>query len=98
METAVLPEQRAQEPPVELDESDQDLAHRSRILDQSTATLAVISAFVALPAAGLAFTTRSTAGNSCWRCRKDSRTTRFILLRLTALPAAFTPTASPSLA
>ena len=55
METAVLPEQRAQEPPIELDESDQDLAHRSRILDQSTATLAVISAFVALPAAGLAF-------------------------------------------
>ena len=64
MEAAVRPEQRTQEPPIELDEPDQDAAHRWRILFQSAVTLAVMSALLALPAAGLAFTTRSTAGSS----------------------------------
>ena len=38
---------------------------------------------------GLALTTRSTAGSSCWCRRKDSRTRRRRRLRATALPARF---------
>src|SRR5512136_2285517 len=63
MEPAVRPEQRAHEPSIELDETDQDRAHRSTILAQSAARLASICAFVALLAAARAFTTMSTGGS-----------------------------------
>ena len=98
VEAAVRAEQRAHEPPVQLDEADQERAHRWRTLSQSASTLARSAALLADPAPGLAFTTRSTDGNSCWLARKVSRTMRFTRLRLTALPAARTPTAKPSLA
>ena len=98
METAVRPEQRAHEPPVQLDQADQERAHRCRTLSQSASTLARNAVVLACPAPGLAFTTRSTDGSSCWVTRKVSRTSRLTRLRLTALPAARTPTASPSLA
>ena len=41
VEPAVRPEQRAHEPTVELNEADQERAHRSAILAQSVTTLAV---------------------------------------------------------
>ena len=98
MEAAVRPEQRAHEPPVQLDQADQERAHRWRTLSQSASTLARNAVVLACPAPGLAFTTRSTDGSSCWVTRNVSRTTRLTRLRRTALPAARTPTASPSLA
>ena len=48
MEAAVRPEQRAEEPPVELDEADQERAHRRTILSQSDRRLARICALVRL--------------------------------------------------
>jgi len=58
--------------------------------------LAASSARDAFPAPGLAFTTTSTGGSSCWVSRKRSRTTRFTRFRFTAQPAARIPTAIPS--
>src|SRR6185437_12253413 len=47
-------------------------------------------------ACGRALTTRSTAGRECWCNRNDSRMTRRMRLRSTALPAVRTATAMPS--
>jgi hypothetical protein len=65
IEAAIRPKQRADEPPVQLDDADQDRAHRWDILARSVVTLAASSARDAFPAAGFAFTTTSTGGSSC---------------------------------
>ncbi len=96
IKAAVRPEQRADEPAVERDEGDQERAHRRTILSQCDCRLARISALLLVVAAGRALTTTSRAGSSCWRWRNDSRARRLMRLRLTALPAALMPTASPS--
>ena len=95
MEAAVGAEQWTHCVSIQRDESDQERAHRSLTRRQCTARLAVVSACVAVAAAGRAFTTRSTIGNSCWCWRKYSRIRRLRRLRPTAPPAARTPTARP---
>src|SRR5512139_1314908 len=95
IKTAVRPEQRADEPAIDVDEGDQERTHRRAILSQWARRLARISSLLHLVAAGRALMTTSTGGRSWWRWRNDSRARRFNRLRFTALPAALIPTASP---
>src|SRR6516162_3955588 len=95
MEAAHRPEQRADGPLVETDQESDEVAHCSLTFFQSAARLARSASAEAARAAGRALTTRSTAGSSCWRSRKDSRMRRRRRLRATAPPATFTATANP---
>lgn len=65
IETAIRPEQRAHAVAVQPDEALQDDAHCLTTVRQCRSRLRVIAALSASRAAERAFTTRSTAGNSC---------------------------------
>lgn len=65
IETAIRPEQRAHAVAIQADEAFQDDAHCLTTVRQCRSRLRVIAALSASRAAERAFTTRSTAGNSC---------------------------------
>src|SRR5688572_25360604 len=96
VEAAARSEQRTQGELVPTDEKFQDEAHEAATRCQRVARLARKLATGAPAEGNFAATTMSTAGRSSCASRNDSRTSRRSRLRLTAFPAVFTATASPT--
>ncbi len=95
VEATVRPKQGAHAAAVQTDQRYQHDAHCLITVHQCFSRLRTMDALSASRAPERALTTISTAGSSCWCCRNDSRTSRLMRLRRTALPMTRAAIESP---